>query len=196
MNDSLLTYFYLARHGETEWNKLRRLQGQLDSALTANGIDQAALLGRNLLGKNIQKIISSPLKRAQHTAEICQQMLLVDLELDSRFVERDFGLWQSAYFDDISVEDDFEKIFFQVNHISPPKGESGIACANRIKNGLVAIAEQTSETNLLVVTHGDAIRCLLATLSKQSECDAYSQYGNGRIFLVKFCHRTQQLLVD
>ena len=72
---------YLVRHGETEWNRSRRYQGQLDSRLTENGIRQAAYVG-NLISKiipNLEDIpfYCSPLGRCRETAaRICNAAAL------------------------------------------------------------------------------------------------------------------------
>src|SRR4051812_50088063 len=68
----------LVRHGETEWNRIRRYQGWLDSPLTPEGIAQAAALGRRLLllpEAAEAAIVASPLGRARHTAAIIAECL-------------------------------------------------------------------------------------------------------------------------
>lgn len=59
---------YIARHGQTEWNKLNKICGLTDVDLTALGREQAGKLAEDLKDKNISVIISSPLKRAMDTA--------------------------------------------------------------------------------------------------------------------------------
>ena len=71
--------FYLTLHGETEWNRDRRFQGQLDSPLTEHGVEQAHRMGvtlRELIGDATgYVIVSSPLGRARRTAEIIREVL-------------------------------------------------------------------------------------------------------------------------
>ena len=67
--------FYLARHGETQWNTIKRLQGRLDSPLTERGKLQAQVLGQSLQNQGIELIVSSALFRAANTAASCQQIL-------------------------------------------------------------------------------------------------------------------------
>ncbi|MGL5500038.1 MAG: histidine phosphatase family protein, partial [Plesiomonas shigelloides] len=62
-----MTQIYLIRHGETEWNATRRIQGHTDSPLTELGMLQAAQVGQYLAEEGIGKIISSDLGRAQQT---------------------------------------------------------------------------------------------------------------------------------
>jgi len=186
------THFFLARHGETEWNRVRRLQGTLDSPLSPAGILQAKALARSCADKNIELVVSSPLGRACKTAELCSPLLGSNMLIDPSLIERHFGRWQSEYFDDLSDHKHFEHIFFRVTDKAPPGGESGIDCGRRIAQALQSIADNEQQKRILVITHGDAIRCFMAMLEQQSQCDAYSQYGNGKVFSVAFCHRQRQ----
>ena len=182
------TQFYLARHGETEWNRLRKLQGRLDSPLTSLGLQQARVIAEQFARDEIQLILSSPLKRAFDTAKICQQHLNLEHKTHVGLIERDFGEWQSYQFDELTNEINFEAVFKQVTASAPPGGESGLNCANRLSETLQSIADNYLEERVLVITHGDAIRCFMDLLSESVEVDAYSQYGNGRIIPVDFNH--------
>ncbi|MFJ2552498.1 histidine phosphatase family protein [Microbacterium sp. NPDC087591] len=70
---------FLARHGQTTWNRERRLQGQLDSPLTPEGIAQARSLAEQLVGTDVQTVCSSPLGRALRTAVIIAERLGAEL---------------------------------------------------------------------------------------------------------------------
>jgi probable phosphoglycerate mutase len=63
---------YLARHGETDWNAERRLQGGTDTALNARGREQAAQLQDRLKGIHLDRVYSSTLTRSRDTAEIAR----------------------------------------------------------------------------------------------------------------------------
>ncbi len=182
------TTFYLARHGETEWNRVKRLQGQMDSPLTQVGLLQAEQLALSLKNEGIGHIVSSPLSRALLTAEACQKGLNLDLSIDDNLMERHFGEWQQKLFNDLREEPDFENIFFRVTAHKPPNGESALQGAERFKLALQTIAKTCSENKILIVTHGDLLRCFLAQLNNKTFCDAYSQYGNGHCFRVVFDH--------
>ena len=195
MSNKSTTEFLLARHGETEWNRIRRLQGRLDSPLSQAGQSQALTLAESMQNCGVDLILSSPLGRARETAKVCQEVLTLDLHLDEGLQERHFGQWQSQYFDELSHHDNFEAVFFQVTDRAPPGGESGVECGDRISKVLCSIANSFQQRKFLIVTHGDAIRCFLASLSQQGECDAYSQYGNGRVFPVNYCHQKNEFSV-
>ena len=73
------------RHGETDLNSpIRRIQGISDYDLNANGIKQAKNIRNKLAKEDFDVIISSPLKRAKHTAEIINELRNLDLILDDR----------------------------------------------------------------------------------------------------------------
>ena len=188
----MTTQFILARHGETEWNRIKRLQGHLDSPISLTGYQQVNTLGESLTNECIDRIITSPLGRALSSAKICQEHLNCTLTVDERLIERDFGLWQARLFESLTNEPYFYESFYQVTEHKPPQGESGVACANRINQALKSIAEKYPSETILVITHGDAIRCFLSLCTQQqnsqNELDAYSQHGNAGTFRIQYDH--------
>jgi probable phosphoglycerate mutase len=62
--------FYFIRHGQTDWNAIGRMQGQSDIPLNATGLQQAKEAAEKFVGLDIDRIVSSPLKRASVTAQI------------------------------------------------------------------------------------------------------------------------------
>jgi len=87
----MITYG-LIRHGETEWNKLGKLQGQLNTSLTDAGRSQAHSLGRRLLAVDWDMMLASDLDRAAETARIIAEESGIPLiGVDDRLRERTFG---------------------------------------------------------------------------------------------------------
>lgn len=84
---------YLARHGETEWNREGRRQGRLDSPLTQNGWDQAQRLARfvTTLSPTPDGLSSSPLGRAIATAEVCSNEIGLQVVVVDDLAELDHG---------------------------------------------------------------------------------------------------------
>lgn len=161
--------FFLTRHGETQWNKIGKFQGQFDSPLTEKGLLQAQSIAEQLTNKNIHLIVSSTLPRAKKTAEICQTTLQLPHELTPALIERNFGSWQGKYIDEVKLDNNYQAIFHQVNTFAPPNGESGIDCAVRFKQALIDITITYEEdfkntNNILVVSHGDILRCFLSAM--------------------------------
>jgi probable phosphoglycerate mutase len=87
-----MTRFFLVRHGETEWNRVRRIQGVSDIPLNDTGRAQAAALGDILVGHNFDLIVSSPLSRADETARIIAQRLGMPAPITvADLIERNYG---------------------------------------------------------------------------------------------------------
>ncbi len=155
---------YLARHGETVYNRENRFCGEADSPLTPVGIKEAHRNGRALcahLGSSPQlRIVSSPLKRAVHTADIMRTELAapaLSIETDARLREISFGAWEGLTLEEIKTRDApgwLHRIADRWDDAAPG-GESYATVAARV-------AAWLSEQNgvLLVVTHGAVDRIL------------------------------------
>jgi len=81
----------LTRHGQTEWNLLKKVQGKADIELNEKGIEQAEKTRDSLKNEKVDLILCSPLKRAIQTAEIINQGRNIRMIIDERVSERDFG---------------------------------------------------------------------------------------------------------
>jgi broad specificity phosphatase PhoE len=197
--------FFLTRHGETQWNKTGRFQGQFDSPLTEKGHSQAHSIAEQLTNINIELIVSSTLPRAKKTAEICQATLNRPLNLTSSLIERNFGSWQGKYIEEVKLDNNYQAIFHQVNTFSPPKGESGIECAVRFQQALINIAttrevDNKNIHNILVVSHGDILRCFLSAMvenfsTEQAINTQKKPFDNGCIFQVAYNTKKQNFKV-
>lgn len=186
------TQFLLARHGETEWNKLKKLQGRLDSPITDMGLRQAENLAGLLANESIDLIVTSPLPRAATTAHVCHNKLDIALKVHEDLVERHFGDWQGRLFNELNEQPHFADIFFKVTEHAPPGGETGEDCAQRFEQALIEIAAEHGSKKVLIVTHGDVLRCFSTQLKQVAFCDAYSQYGNGSVIRVEYDHPLQR----
>ena len=81
----------VTRHGQTEWNRLGKLQGQTDNSLNEEGKAQAEETGKQIADEKIDLIITSPLIRARETAEIINKRFNVPIIEDDRIKERNYG---------------------------------------------------------------------------------------------------------
>ena len=88
-----MTSICLVRHGETEWNRTGRYQGQMDIPLNEHGLQQAAAVATAIAGEpSWDAIVSSPLSRARKTAEAIAQAIGIDeITLDADLKERNYG---------------------------------------------------------------------------------------------------------
>jgi len=89
-----MTELILARHGETEWNVEEVFRGRIDVELNETGLKQAELLGEYLSKQKIEKVYSSPLKRALRTAQAIADYQRLRVEVSPSLVDLDFGEWQ------------------------------------------------------------------------------------------------------
>ncbi len=154
---------YLVRHGETEWNRVRRYQGWGDSPLTAAGVAQAEAIGRllrTLLEAAAAEIVASPIGRARRTAEIIGAALgrTAPLRFDDRLREISIGTWDGLDRAEIAARapaifdgDGRHEWYFRT-----PDGETYEAFAGRIAGWLA----EPGEAPLIVVTHGVVTRVL------------------------------------
>jgi len=180
------TTLYLARHGQTQWNNVKRFQGQLDSDLTEIGQQQSTQLAKQLANKNINLIFSSTLGRAMDSALICQQLLKKSITHLNEIMERDLGDWQGQYISDISTDKNYHEILHQFTNLAPPHGESATDCGLRIEQALKKLAKHHINKNLLIIFHGEALRCFLAKLGHNSTDNAYELYDNGCVLQLSY----------
>jgi broad specificity phosphatase PhoE len=149
-----MTSLYLVRHGETDWNAQRRIQGSTDIPLNSTGRAQAETTGRLLARRDWDGIYSSPLSRAFETAEIIAKEvgLGVPHTIDA-IVERNYGEAEGL---------NWEQVESQFPGDAPVPGrETHEEVARRVLPALVALASSRPGESLLVVSHGGVIRSVL-----------------------------------
>lgn len=161
------TTLILIRHGETEWNRARRIQGHLDSALTALGVAQARAGGARLACECIDVVVASDLARVQHTARLLVAGRDLPLMLDENLRERAFGIGEGLTYDAM-----YEKYPTQDRHIglvnsefTLPGGEPRAHFHARIKQTIDQLAATYAGKRVLVVTHGGVLGVVYRWLS-------------------------------
>lgn len=183
---------YLARHGETQWNVEKRIQGQLDSSLTDLGIAQATSLAHQAKALNVSLIVSSSLERAKKTAAITAEQLAINTVEVAGLEERDFGNWQGKLLSELKGFQDYQEIFHQVTNHFPPAGESAKQASIRFTQALTSIIKEHPQKNCLVISHGDVLRCFLSMLNMPLIGDAYSEFSNGCLLTIDYHHNEQR----
>lgn len=157
---------YLVRHGETQWNAERRIQGQSDSPLTAKGEQQAMQVGARVRSYGITHVIASDLGRTRRTAEIIADACGCGITLDSRLRELNMGVLEQRHLDSLTAEE--EEWRRQVVNGTPggriPEGESMQELSERMLAGLAACLELPPGSRPLLVSHGIALGCLVGTI--------------------------------
>nr|MBQ8252772.1 histidine phosphatase family protein [Lachnospiraceae bacterium] len=157
---------YIIRHGETEWNKVKRLQGQTDIPLAEEGIRLARETGEGMKNLPIDLVISSPLTRAVQTAQILTKGRDIPILTDERIIEISFGDWEGeCMFDSEVLPPDFRRLFYEdpLHCVCPPDGETFAEVCKRTGAFYQSLLEHPDYAgkNILISTHGAASRCLL-----------------------------------
>lgn len=165
--------FFFVRHGETDWNREGRLQGQSDIPLNGRGRDQAAAVGRILARLARQRglrpgeldYVASPLGRTRATMELLRQAMDLppqDFRTEDRLKEISFGTWEGMTWPEIRAADPVRFAERSRNKwtFAAPGGESYADVADRVAPWLGALAD-----NAVVVAHGGVARAILTLIA-------------------------------
>ncbi|QHE54302.1 histidine phosphatase family protein [Pontibacillus sp. HMF3514] len=161
-----MTTLYLVRHGETDWNRQKRLQGQEDIPLNELG-------GIHLKNEYWDAIVASPLSRAYETAEIIQSHLeqTVSIHTIDEFKERAFGEASGLTFQELHEK------YPNRNYSGQEEWED---FKTRVFSGLEQIQTNFKGKKILLVAHGAVINCMLSVLSN-------GEVGSGKTKLINAC---------
>lgn len=158
------TIVYLTRHGQTEWNIEKRLQGRGDSPLTKSGIERAQELRDRIDTIEIDIIYTSPIKRAYDTANILKGNKEIAVVTDNGLMEMCFGDYEGRKTDDVKKENpewDIDLIMHGDVNLSAPNGENLESVRNRVKNSMDFIINENRGKSVLVVAHGITLKALM-----------------------------------
>ena len=153
---------FLARHGETEWNRVGRWQGNTDIPLSEVGRAQARKLADRLCTRGITEIFTSDLSRARETAEIVAARLELPVGLDAGLREVDVGDWAGRVVSEIERENPEGFRLWQDGRKGWGGGESYEEMGERVIATVRRIAASHPEETVLLVTHGGSIRACRA----------------------------------
>jgi probable phosphoglycerate mutase len=166
------TRFCLVRHGETNWNVERRLQGHTDVDLNERGITQAAQMAKAIKAINLQfdVLYTSDLQRAAKTANAIEKLFNTKAIVDSSLRERHLGILQG-----ITTKEapQFDAELWK-SHISRDiheelrGGESIAQLAQRVQKALEKIRLQHLGQTILVVSHGGTLDMMYRLASNQA----------------------------
>lgn len=156
---------YFTRHGLTEYNKERRIQGLLDSPLTLEGKEKAKELGARLKDEGIEIIYSSDQKRAMDSAKIINEALKVDIIPDRRLREVSMLSHEGmTWAESVATDPDREDLIMQRPDLF---NEGGIYPYRDALEDAIAFIFELIKTNyekVLVMTHGSKLRVITTVL--------------------------------
>lgn len=162
--------FTFVRHGSTEWNALRRFQGQSDIPLDANGRAQAKALAALLRNEQFDIAISSDLSRAYETARIIRGELPV--EQDPRWREFAFGEWEGLTWDEIAQRwpDLAQHSVAAAKYYTPVGGESFDEVRARVR-AAIADVRARGYAHALIITHAGPLHAMLHSFFSEREAE-------------------------
>jgi probable phosphoglycerate mutase len=153
------TRICLVRHGETEWNADRRIQGQIDIALNQTGLDQAVAAGSWLRNAGIVALYSSDLRRAWVTAQAIGAALGLAPVAVPEMRERRYGIFEGLTYDEARERypEGYAAFARRDADYSFDGGESLTQMAARVTGKLEEIAAAHPRQNVAVVLHGGVL---------------------------------------
>ena len=160
---------HLIRHGETNWNKERRAQGQSESHLTDLGIQQAKELGQRIGQLEFDRIYCSSSLRTRQTAEHAFSESTTEINYLDSLREIFLGPWEGVLYDDIAIrEPDSYKHFWEEPHLFNVEGaESFSNLQKRAVETVGEIAAGHPQQKIALVSHGALIKSFLCHLEKR-----------------------------
>ncbi len=165
---------YVVRHGETDWNKARRMQGRTDIPLNEKGIEMAKKTGLGMADVPLDLCFCGPLIRTRQTAENILAGRDVPIIVDPRIIEFSFGEWEGEC---ILNSDKITPGYLDLFHGDAwsdcpraPKGENFYDVLARTKDFYDDITSNPdyADKSILISTHGAASRCLLHNVFPES----------------------------
>lgn len=160
-------YLYIMRHGETDDNTRRVLQGQKDNPLNERGRQQALKVKEELSGIEFDKIYSSPLIRAVETAQLATGRNREDIILEERIKEIGFGVLEGTVLEEMKPP--YNNFFKAPScYVAPEGGESLLELSARTWSFLLEIKGTLPGKKVLLVSHGAAIHSMIYQIRKQT----------------------------
>jgi len=163
---------YFIRHGQTKWNAIRRMQGQLNSDLSEMGEAQADVNGRFLQKQKLNKLVASPLGRCVQTVEIINQHTCLEISFDDRIKEWHCGDWSGLMWDELPQTHPNEWDAYQADryHYRGPGCENFPDMIARVQPFLQSLEKDSAET-IGIVSHGLIGRVMVSVMMGMKEAE-------------------------
>ena len=189
-NDKVLK-LYIVRHGETEWNVIKRFQGQLNTPLTEKGIKKLKETGKKLENVLFDEVYTSELGRTVASAEIIlnenrgYKNKKRELQKLAELNEVYFGVWQGLTYEEVFLKypEEGNNYFYNVKNYKAENVEAEKLedALERFLKGINKILDSHESGNILVVTHGTVFEMFMNYVANDSifDIDERTLMGNG-----------------
>lgn len=192
----MIKKIYCFRHGQTDWNKLHKIQGcEVDNPLNETGKKQASNISKISLGA----VYSSPMIRAQQTAEIYNEKLDLDIQVDDGFKEIDFGNWTGKTWLEVEKEygvemvNQFKSVDDMYDDFCIPGGDVKMESVNRFINTMKKAGKESLADKIGIFAHG---RMLYFISNKLTQKGAdYPLMDNSEYFEFEYNTETDELIL-
>ena len=190
---------YIVRHGETEWNVIKRFQGQLNTPLTEKGMEKLRETGKKLENVLFDEVYTSELGRTIASAEIIlnenrgYKNKKLELKKLAELNEVYFGVWQGLTYEEVFLKypEEANNYFYNVKNYKAEnvEAENLKDALERFLKGINKILDSHESGNILVVTHGTVLEMFMNYVANNSifDIDERTLMGNGdyKIFSYK-----------
>lgn len=190
---------YIVRHGETEWNVIKRFQGQLNTPLTEKGMEKLRKTGKKLENVLFDEVYTSELGRTVASAEIIlnenrgYRNKKRELKKLAELNEVYFGVWQGLTYEEVFLKypEEANNYFYNVKNYKAEnvEAENLKDALERFLKGINKILDSHESGNILVVTHGTVLEMFMNYVANNSifDIDERTLMGNGdyKIFSYK-----------
>jgi|UPI0004013EF7 alpha-ribazole phosphatase len=196
----MTTTLYLTRHGETQWNVEKRMQGWQDSPLTEKGRQDAKRLGQRLEAVELTAIYASTSGRAFETAELVRGERPIPIYQDEQLREMHLGDWEGKTHDEIQQMDPvlFDHFWNAPHLYVPQRGERFWDVQQRALEAVQRIIARHQGKTVLVVTHGVVLKTLIAAFKGVPLDDLWAppyMYGTS-VTIVEAHHDEFRVIVE
>ncbi len=183
--------FLLIRHGETDWNRAGKFQGQIDVPLNDNGRNQASLAAEFLKTTQIDFAFTSPMLRPQETAQIILQQRSLSLMENADLREIGHGLWEGKFEAEIEAEypGELARWHDRPETVQMPEGENLQDVWTRATAAWQQIIQQVGNVTQtgIVVAHDATNKVLLCSLLGLAPADIWKiKQGNGAVTVIDY----------
>lgn len=160
--DRVVTRLCFVRHGETDWNAGKRIQGQIDIPLSAQGHAQARATANALVDEGFAAIYSSDLQRARQTAEATAHLAHLPLQLLPGLRERHYGIFQGLTYEEARERhpEAYARHHAREPRFAPAGGESLLDLAARLAEATSLAVARHPGAAVLLFTHGGVLDLL------------------------------------
>lgn len=161
-----MTRLYLIRHGQSEWNKLGKVQGQVNTSLTNLGKIQAKAMGHKLTHEDIDVIYTSDLDRAFGTAKIIGEVINKPIISNKSLREIKFGPWEGLTGEELrsNYKEEHDIWLKNPENLKLKDAETLEEVKDRVMDWIQPVLNERRGQNIVIVSHSATLKILLLSL--------------------------------